>query len=733
MPAKVDLPNISLPVPVLPSIKLSSCIADDNEFTFNQPLTIEQFSKQIADRTCNKNQKNTLKKTHSPTVDVGTTICTSSTSPSLNISYSETFKEETDKKTIATNDSSIGNLNKNNKESEFSIFGGNSKVILSKSIQSSDHEIEPKKPTTTGFKSSFSQVLECKSKSVPIEEKSPVKLKKWTCDACWVSNDSNINNCVACQTPKSGAPQKVTQPTKSSSTWTCESCWVPNHSDIVVCVACQTQKPGTTKNVAVQSSTWTCDACWVKNESDSTTCISCGTVKPGSENKSQPSTQFKFGLNNTTSETNSGSQFKFGFVSSKTDQPSSQFKFGSTATFQTSENVKLNASVGEFKFGIVNNKIEQPKSTFKFGSDTATSLPVSKPIDLSNGNNFDQPSSQFKFGIENKLEQSEDPIKFGINNTSFKPITQFKFGSDVETEKSVQQNLATDNDKVLQPTNELPCSVNNKIEVSNTPIEAQSKSLFKFGNTKQSETSVSQVTFGSTETNCNNSNSLNSVGLKNEDISKVKFTWNKNDKIEMKSTNFGGDKTVQTTTENTSTNQLVNGHSHSSETLSDQKSNFIKTPLFSFGSLAKQDQNLPDDQKQQKTFTFGSASNDNKAFGVSSFTASSFPSSGLVFGASNSVFGSGPSTTTSTTTGSSVITSQFTFGSMVPPTSNNAFSKIVKDNDKNTLALTSTTKVDFSFGNQSSSTFSVPNATGIFTNSVQVRKVKILYWPYLRF
>lgn len=739
MPAKVDLPNISLPVPVLPSIKLSNCNVDDNEFTFNQPLTLEQFSLQIADKTCQKNQKLTSKKAQSPTVNVGTTICTSS-SPLKNISNSEILKIETEKK---TNDFSIGNLNKSN-ELSFSKFGGNSKDILNKSSKSSDSKLEQKKPTTD-FNSSSPKVLECKSNSQPIE-KLPLELKKWTCDTCWVPNDGNKNNCVACQTPKPGASQKPIQSTKSSSTWTCEGCWVPNKSDVTVCVACQTQKPGTTKNVA-QSSTWTCDGCWVKNKSDITSCISCGTVKPGSENKPQPSSQFKFGLNNNASETNSGSQFKFGFDSSKTDQPSSQFKFGSNATFQTSENVTSNTSVGEFKFGVVNNTTEQPKITFKFGSDTANSLPVSKPNDLSNDNKIDQPSNQFKFGFENKPEKSESQIKFGVSTSTFKPIPKFKFGSDnVETEKSVQPTLATVNDKVLQPTNELQCPVSNKIEVPNKPVDAQSKSLFKFGDTKQSETSqkVSQATFGSIETNCNNSTSQtvsqvtfgsietncnNSNSLKNEDLSNGKFAWDKNDKIEIKSTNFGGTPTVQATIGNTSTNQLVNGHSHSNEKLNDQNSNFNKTQLFSFGSLAKQDQNLPDDQKQQKTFTFGSVSNDNKPFGMSSFTASSFPSSGLVFGASNPVFGSGStSTTTSTTLGSSTGTPQFSFGSMAPPSSNNLFSMPVKDNDKNTLTLTSTSKVGFSFGNQSSSTFSVPNATGVLTKSVQVRNFKRKYW-----
>jgi len=465
MPAEVHLPKISLPMTVLPSINLSNTNSEDNEFTFNQPLTIEQFSSQLVEKTCRKKHKMTLKKTQNTDVEINNKDPSSIIpSQNLNISTSETSIKDSEKISTLNKETKIENLNKNDKLSTSCRLDDDPKNTSNPPLLCSDTKLEISKPVNMNFVSS-PITLENKNKNQLTSVKLSTELKKWSCDTCWVSNDADIITCVACQTPKSEKSQTPLLKTIKSSTWTCETCWVPNKNEIDACVACQTQKPGTTKKTVVLSTTWTCDGCWVKNKSDSTTCISCGTTKNGSnpENKPLPSTQFKFGLNNNTFENSGASQFKFGFDSSKIDQPTNQFKFGSAAPFISSDNVKSDTSASEFKFGIVNNKTDQPLSTFKFGTDSTSILPVNKLNEVSNSNITNHSETQFKFGSETKPDQPVNQFKFGLSPTINKPITQFKFGSDkIEAEKSIQQNLV-DSNVVAQSTNELKSLVNNNV------------------------------------------------------------------------------------------------------------------------------------------------------------------------------------------------------------------------------------------------------------------------------
>lgn len=722
MPAKVDLPNIALPLPALPCINLSNKNLEDNEFTFNQPLTLEQFSLQVAAKSCKKKQKTILKKienlnsnSNNENQHLNSMVSSSSLSVTTNeVPIKETVKENS---LISSNNDKV--LISNNKTMETSQFGDFSKNTLPKSIQNPVFKIEPTNMDV--FLDNSSQTQKFNDKNQQYSDKLSVELKKWTCNGCWVSNDGDKINCVACQASKPDISNKPLIGTKAASTWTCETCWVPNNKESDACVACQTPKlSGTTTKAVEPNSNWTCDACWVKNKNDCYSCISCGTVKPGSsvpENKPQSSTQFKFGLNNNSFKDSCG-QFKFGFDTNIT-------KSGACSTTESNTS---NTSTKEFNFGMVNNKSDQPLSSLKFGSDCKESQPIKTPSKLLNCNNTETPSNQFKFGFEKKTDQPETQFKFGLNSVSSQPIAKFKFGSgNTETEKSAQQNIKTGDNKVAQSTNELKQLVNNGKETSTNLVEVQNKcSPLKFGDTKQIEKSNIQFTFGSVKTNCNDSNAFASTVNKTEDLSKDKFIWDKKNKNETKPINFSMPSTIQSSTGNMFTNQMVNGHSHSNEILNeDQKPALIKSQLFSFGSLAKQDQNLSNDQNKPKTFTFGSVTNDNKSFVTPTLTTSSFPNTGSVFGASNSLFGNGPTTSTSTALGSSLLKPQFSFGS-IAPASDSFFSKTTKDNDKASAqtsnSLNSTPKVGFSFDAQSSSGFSVANNTGLFTKSaIQVK------------
>lgn len=723
MPAKVDLPNIFLPMPVLPSINLSNNDHEDNEFTFSQPLSIEQFSLQIAAKSSRKKLKITKKLQNSiltQNVNDQHSGFTTLSSPCNFNSHNKTEKLPN-----VNNDSEV--KNSKNKE-HLSGLSNTSNDSSKKPVLSSSSDLQLSETSSTVHQN-LPKVINSTSNQQP-SEKSPTEPKKWTCDACWVSNNGDKLNCIACQTPKPGNSVKPTTVTKPS-TWTCETCWVPNKNEVDSCVACQTQKPGTTKKVLDQSSNWTCDACWVKNKSDCITCISCGTSKPGlaPDTKPQPSTQFKFGLNNNTFDTSGSSQFKFGLDTSNTDQSSSQFKFGVSSTFKSLEDNKSVAPNQQFKFGLVENKIDNPIGSYKFGSDNVISEPTNKPIETLNSKLSDKPSGQFKFGIENKLDQPEGQFKFGLNSVTNNSISQFKFGGTADdiSEKSVPQTFTVNSNKVTLPSNDLNI-INDKKEISEKSTDLTNKSsTFKFGDSRQTEKSTPQLTFGSIKTDSNNSNLFSTLGNKNVDQSKDKFVWDKNNKVETKSVHLGVPQTNQSDIENSNTIHLVNGHSSSKEaTKEEPKSGLIKTSqLFSFGSLAKQDQNLPDDQKKSTGFTFGSVTNDDKSF-VTPIGTSSFSSTSTVFGASNAVFGSGSTSLTPGTLGLSSLKPQFTFGSTAPAP-DGFFSKTNKDNDKkpavqSSTIFTSASNVGFSFGAQSPPVFSVTNAGGPSRSTFQVNK-----------
>jgi len=93
MPAEVNLPRISLPLTTLPSINLSNSSTEYNEFTFNQPLTIEQFSLQIAEKNNRKKHKISLKKEQNTNVEANNIDQSSTKIPStnFNVSTSESF------------------------------------------------------------------------------------------------------------------------------------------------------------------------------------------------------------------------------------------------------------------------------------------------------------------------------------------------------------------------------------------------------------------------------------------------------------------------------------------------------------------------------------------------------------------------------------------------------------------------------------------------------------------
>ena len=137
----------------------------------------------------------------------------------------------------------------------------------------------------------------------------------WTCDVCCVSNKPDLDQCVACQSPRAEQSSRAEQstiakppPTMTSAkplptlappsgSWECGECFVTNKQGDDKCVCCSNPKPGSSKAegkaklTAVAAAplsmpspptgTWSCDACFVENKAEDTSCVCCTAPRPG--------------------------------------------------------------------------------------------------------------------------------------------------------------------------------------------------------------------------------------------------------------------------------------------------------------------------------------------------------------------------------------------------------------------------------------------------------------------
>ncbi|XP_050542395.1 nuclear pore complex protein Nup153-like [Daktulosphaira vitifoliae] len=727
LPSKVELPNVSLSVPILPSIKLTSDDSDD-EFTFNQPLTLEQFTEQVVEKTF-ITHNNTPEVKYEKSINL---FNTKISNQNISDSSSKPISQETKSSNNSKNDTETIAVIKSDKIPISFKFNDASKQIN----MNSSSQMESSNLSSSAFISKSPVSLESNKKNVLSVTANTIK--NWSCDTCWVSNDSDKVNCIACQTPKAGVTQKTLQLCKPS-TWTCETCWVPNKSENDTCVACQSLKSGVTKKTSAQkSSSWKCNECWVINKNEDVSCISCGTKKTDSnlENKLQSTSQFKFGLNNNKLD-NSGFKFKFGLDNSKINEPTSEFKFGLN-------NSKSELPVNQFKFGELNNdlenkKIESPVSgfklntnspktenssfgTFKFGVENKNDA-INNTNSLSNSNNATQPTNKFMFGFSNKSDHSDKQVskQSNISNT---PIMQFKFGSgNIEPEKSDKQPKPTceESSTSEKPTNQLKLFFNNKTDSSPKSVDLKNGTNNQFFDPiNQLNKTNSQINFGTVISNCNNNlknSSSNVEEKKTEESSTEKISHDeKKDKVDTKQFNFGMSSSKLSSQSNAITAQIVNGHAQSNEVTNESTPNLIKTSqMFTFGSLANPEQIVPplDEQRKIPSFSFGSTKTEINPFSLPISTSNNFGVSTPVFGTSNQskpLFGS--ATSSSSTVNSTVPVSSFTFGSITQPT-NNFFSKSVNDEKSgNQVSNTFTTMSNsmFSFGSQSQPVFSVSNS-----------------------
>jgi len=223
------------------------------------------------------------------------------------------------------------------------------------------------------------------------------KSGSWSCDICMISNDANKVKCVACETPKpggggaalSGSPKKLesqlasTDPLMAkflttgadSSKWSCEVCMISNPSDKDKCIACETPNP---KANAIAS-----------GEEIKPTFNFGGSggfkfVDSSASKSDSAFSSFKFGsVASQPAETSvTGGGFKFG-AAAQPSAPATGFNFGASDAEAHSSTAE---QVAGFKFGNssqVASSIPAQGAGFKFGATEVSSnaaKPTSSPF-----------------------------------------------------------------------------------------------------------------------------------------------------------------------------------------------------------------------------------------------------------------------------------------------------------------------------------------------------------------
>ncbi|PAV66596.1 hypothetical protein WR25_06824 [Diploscapter pachys] len=156
--------------------------------------------------------------------------------------------------------------------------------------------------------------------------------------------------------------------------WDCEACFVSNNSDKENCVCCGASKPGPKKSAAAGASDdkpWDCQDCFVQNKADQSKCGCCGASKPGSSSSAPsqpaaPAPQRTLVSNIATfgaSKQTSGS-YSFGFSSGST---------GTGASSAMPAATTASAPVGANSAESVTSSTTTTAPLFGIGTGTGTS------------------------------------------------------------------------------------------------------------------------------------------------------------------------------------------------------------------------------------------------------------------------------------------------------------------------------------------------------------------------
>jgi len=416
-----------------------------------------------------------------------------------------------------------------------------------------------------------------KSQNFDLMEKFKPTEGSWECSGCLLRNAANVITCPCCNTSKPTTsvktkPKKMDDVTESSvqklntskeitttqevannseimnkfkpskDSWECSGCLVRNNSSVIICPCCSTPKPSSSEGPSKVEQTsnngfgdkfkkpigaWTCDSCLLQNDSKHTECVACQALKPGTvkSNESSSNTgstlQFKFGVPSSNLTTQS-SGFKFGLDKSdnqsKSDtSPLNGFKFG---------NAQQNNDIAQITFGIPKEENKTVSEAVKINTVTTSNntefLTNLKNPEKSETNQNQETKQETLFGTpksDNLTTTSEKQNTNIVSNASSTALS-FTFGmqkpgfnqlvSNKEVQKTSFATTVTESSKptttttittTTTTTDAVPISTNTTLpslltqkNITKNVLDVKSKPIFSFG----IPSSISAVTTTST-------------------------------------------------------------------------------------------------------------------------------------------------------------------------------------------------------------------------------------------
>ncbi|XP_033743786.1 E3 SUMO-protein ligase RanBP2-like isoform X2 [Pecten maximus] len=271
----------------------------------------------------------------------------------------------------------------------------------------------------------------------------------WECNACYVSNKSDAQKCVACSTRKPGTkpPSVATTKTKAASnqattgqslmelfkpeegSWDCDGCYVNNKANVQKCVACQALKPGLKPSDIKPSSGTT---------SGGLSGFKFGTAPGGGFTFGTPPAESTTETKTTPSVSKPGAVGKADQITPSVPKPGAVGKADQTKPSVKPEDVKPAASAsvsvgpsgftfggpatGGFKFGMppaastkdtkstpVASAGEPTSAGFTFGQTTAFSFKKTETATSTSSSSTSANGTGFKFNMASLVSSTTQP------------------------------------------------------------------------------------------------------------------------------------------------------------------------------------------------------------------------------------------------------------------------------------------------------------------------------------
>lgn len=574
-PQSINLPSIPLPITCLPTFdiplpennskpaKISKISNADNEFKFSSPIKFNESTKNLKSINhfsfSEPINANKAKEISSPL-----------------ISFNSTLKSNNSSNTPAMN---------------FGWSGSNT------APRPKDKKITEK--TSEEIPSEMGVTVELKTGSVMDILGKKTDGNIWECCECFIKNNGNAEQCVACKAKKPDPTKKIitslatnitanltnndgqfgTQFKMSNDKWECDSCLVRNPISQTICLSCQT--PKATKQPAnlnklnksfsnnpVKSDlmeafkpaqgSWECPGCMLRNPSNVIACPCCSASKPGLVKITPKNNPSELKMKND--EKNNAWSDLTTLKNSKTwECPSCMVRNDDTvSSCVCCATVRPGAPTTTTNVSGFGDKFKKPE-----GSWTCDACMVSNKGDITQCIACETPKPGST--VNSKSSGTKGTLQFNFDMP--KNTGQFQFG------------IPKNDDKKSDTTNGFTFGI---------PITT-SKQDFTFGIPAENSTTQSGFTFGSPKTteDIKKSNKNNSETIKPGGFS---FGVSKTDenKTESSGFSFGVNKTEENKTEQTKTPAFTFGapKNEAPELKSSEETNNSEnkstTPAFSF-------------------------------------------------------------------------------------------------------------------------------------------------------